>query len=259
MKNEIIFFKEQRIGLPSCTVHWRAGYILEWNNDVIWFHEASNYSLCSINFKLGLYVRPGTRRFIQVMNNSIHFCGWYLNFCGYPLKCLSVFSRPLITRIMILFVSLRPLCVFDRVRIIKTESHVICKQIAGTNVRYEEVSRCPHFTESALTSFHCNINKPAISPHLFNVSNSQRCEPCHLYELLHTRPIWQDLIHTLLGAKSFLSVSSLLKGISWSLLVQLVSNSVWPSFCKHNGQPGKRFNRLKYQNRQWLDSKIVFI
>ena len=43
---------------------------------------------------------------------------------------------------------------------------------------------------------------------LFNFPNSQRCEPSRVIftNFLNAHPIWHDLIHTLLGAKSLLSV-----------------------------------------------------
>ena len=58
---------------------------------------------------------------------------------------------------------------------------------------------------------------------LYNFTNSQRCEPCHLYELSQRSSLWHDLIHTLLSAKVIIISNCRLVpywreflGVSWS-------------------------------------------
>ena len=51
-------------------------------------------------------------------------------------------------------------------------------------------------------------------------NNLQRCEPCHLYELLHTHPIWHDLIHTLLGGRK----ANIYWGVQNLLRSSIISN-----------------------------------
>ena len=92
------------------------------------------------------------------MNNSVHCFGSHFNLGGYPLKRQSVFSRPLNNKkIMVSATSWCPLYALNRVRIFKTNPHIICKQIAGTetNVRYKEESafQCPRWPVSTVVWF----------------------------------------------------------------------------------------------------------
>ena len=77
-----------------------------------------------------------------------------------------------------------------------------------------------------------------LSAPFFIANISQRCELCHPYKLLHTHPIWHDLIHALLGTKSLLSVIVCLVPY-WRELITWESAGLefWASFCQQIGLP----------------------